>query len=73
MLRRGEGLDAGRLAGGVSADEHGGAAPVGVDQAEVAAQLDERVREAAPLDEVLPESVPAGVLTRRLTAAAREP
>ncbi len=69
-----DGLDAGRHAGGVSGDEQGIAETVGMDQAEVAAQPDGRVPEAAPLDEVSPEGGPAGVLVRRrgLTATVRE-
>lgn len=63
--RGGRDLDADGFAGGISADEDGIAAWAGYDQAEVAAQLDEHVREVAPFDEVAPEGVPAALAVRR--------
>ena len=70
----GEGFDAGGLAGGVPADEHGIGVTVGMDQAKVPAQRDERVAEAAPLDEVSPQRGPTGVPGRHrcLTLTVRE-
>ena len=62
------------LAGRVSADEHGVAVAVGVEQAEVAAQGDEHIREAALLDEVALDGGPVAVRARRLRVAiGREP
>ena len=68
-------LGAGRLAGRVSADEHGFALAVGVDQAEVAAQGEEHGREAALVDEAALDGGPVAVRARRSRVAAigREP
>ena len=63
--RGGDDLGAGRLAGRVSADEHGVALPVGVYQAEVAAQGDERASEAALLDEAALDGGPVALRARR--------